>query len=60
MKFSTDSHGSQNGWSAASRITILSPRGVQKRIAEILAEIHGDAQPESAGLSGQLGDQCCR
>jgi hypothetical protein len=36
------------------------PRGVQKRIAEILAQIHGDAQLESAGLNGQLGDQCRR
>jgi hypothetical protein len=35
-------------------------RGVQKRIAEILAQIHGDAQLESAGLNGQLGDQCRR
>jgi len=35
-------------------------RGVQKQIAEILAQIHGDAQLESAGLNGQLGDQCCR
>jgi hypothetical protein len=36
------------------------PYGVRKQIAGILAQIHGDAQLESAGLNGQLGDQCCR
>jgi hypothetical protein len=39
---------------------LLPPCGVQKGIAEILAQIHGDAELESANLSGQLGDQCCR
>jgi len=38
--------------STASRC-VRKRRGVQKRIAEILAQIHGDAQLESADLSGQ-------
>ena len=35
-------------------------RGVRKVIAEILPQIRGDSQLETACLNGQSGDQCFR
>jgi probable phosphoglycerate mutase len=51
-------------WSALCRachgLQPQEPLGVQKQIAGILAQNRGDAQLESACLSGQRGHQCFR